>query len=125
MIFDTDVLIWFFRGNRKAAQAIDAAPNRCLSVVSYMELQQGARDKREAIAIKTFLKDFGFTTVAMSQNIGHRASIYVEEYSLAHGIGVADALIAATVVEESDVLLSGNAKHFKCIKELQLKAFRP
>jgi len=125
MIFDTDVLTWYLRGNRKAARAVDAEDARSISLVSYMELLQGARNKQEAHAIKGFLKDFGFTTLPLSENIGYRASIYVEEYALAHAIGVADALVAATAVEECESLLSANTKHFRCIKELQLKQFRP
>lgn len=125
MIFDTDVLIWFLLGNLKAARAIDAEEQRGISLVTYMELLQGSKNKQEARDIKAFLKDFGFSTLPLSQNIGHRASIYVEEYALSHSIGVADALVAATAVEENEVLLSANTKHFKCVQELQLKPFRP
>lgn len=125
MIFDTDVLIWFLRGNEKAAQAVDAADTRSISIVTYMELLQGARDKGESHQIKAFLKDFGFRTVPLTENIGHRASIYVEEYALATSIGVADALVAATAVEANDILLTGNVKHYKAVQDLQLKRFSP
>ena len=125
MIFDTDVLIWFLRGNAKAARAVDAEENRSISLVTYMELLQGSKNKQETHEIKAFLKDFGFSTLPLTENIGHRASIYVEEYALSHSIGVADALVAATAVEENEILLSANTKHFKCVKELQLKQFRP
>ena len=124
MIFDTDVLIWYLRGNIEAAVAIDDAADRAISLVTLMELVQGAKSKREAHQIKGFLKEFCFETLPLSERIGYRASIYVEEYSLSHGTGVADALVAATAVEENRVLLSGNLKHFKCIKDLQLTTFR-
>jgi predicted nucleic acid-binding protein len=125
MIFDTDILIWYLRGSVKAARAIDAAEGRAISLVTYMELLQGAKNKQEAHAIKGFLKDFGFATLPLSENIGHRASIYVEEYALSNGMGMADALVAATAVEDASILFSANTKHFKCVKELQLKQFRP
>lgn len=55
MIFDSDVLIWFLRGNQAAARAVNEARERSLSVVSYMELLQGARDRTEAVRIRNFL----------------------------------------------------------------------
>ena len=38
MIVDSEVLIWLLRGSRKAAQAIDEAEGKAVSVVTYMEL---------------------------------------------------------------------------------------
>lgn len=125
MLFDTDVLIWLLRGNSKAAKAVDDADTRALSVVSYMELLQGARDKREVKAIKGFLVDFRFWTLPLTENIGHRASIYMEEYGLSAGMSMADALIAATAVEVHEQLLTGNDRHYRPIQELVPKGFRP
>ena len=125
MLFDTDVLIWVLRGNAKAASAVDRAAARAVSVVTYMELLQGARDKAEVRAVKAFLADLAFAMLPVTDNIGHRASIYMEEYGLSVGMGLADALIAATAVEAHLPLLTGNRKHYKPIKELDLKPFRP
>jgi len=125
VIFDTDVLIWVFRGNAKAARAVDSAEARAVAIVTYMELLQGARDKRDVKAIKSFLADLGFRTLPLTENIGHRASIYMEEYGLSVRMSMADALIAATAVENHDVLLTGNQRHYRVIKELESKTFRP
>ena len=125
MIFDTDVLIWIFRGNAKAARALDRTDQRAVSVVTYMELLQGARDKREVKAIKSFLVDMGFSVLPLSENIGHRASIYMEEYNLSTSISMADALIAAAAIEANQQLFTTNDKHYKAIKELDIKRFRP
>ena len=125
MLFDTDVLIWVFRGNRRAARRVDSTEGRRISVVTYMELMQGARDRREVRAIKDFLTAQGIEVVPLSENVGHRASIYVEEYGLSMAISVADALIAATAVEYNLSLCTGNRKHYKPIKDLNLKVFRP
>jgi len=48
----------------------------------------------------------------------------VEEYARSHGVRADDALIAATATENNLVLCSSNAKHYKPIKNLQLKVFR-
>jgi predicted nucleic acid-binding protein len=125
MIFDTDIFIWVQRGNEKAAKLIEGAEVRCLSIQSYMELMQGAKNRQQHKYVKDFIAVFGFVVLPLSENIGHRALIYVEEYSLAAGMRAGDALIAATAVEHNLPLVSSNTKHFKPIKELQLKSFTP
>jgi hypothetical protein len=124
MVFDTDVIIWALRGSRRAASEIDKAESLALSVVSYMELTQGARNKTELRLTRAYLADLGFSILPLSENIGHRASIYLEEYALKSRLGIPDALIAATAVENKTQLCSGNAKHYKPIAEVNLKVFR-
>lgn len=125
MIFDTDVIIWCFRGNERAAAAIKEELEREISTVSLMELLQGARSKQEQKVIGKFLRDLSFSVIPLSENIGHRACIYVEEYCLKGGLQMADALIAATAVEHRKTLCSGNAKHYRVVSEIELKVFKP
>jgi len=125
MMYDTDILIWIQRGNQKAARLVEKDQQRALSIQSYMELLQGARDKADQKVVKDFIYAFDFQILPLSENIGHRALVYVEEYALAAGMRSADALIAATAVERNLVLVSSNTKHFKAVAELRLKAFRP
>lgn len=125
MIFDTDVLIWALRGNARAARTIDRAETLEVSIVGLMELMKGARDKRELRLTKSFLADLGFRVLPLSENIGHRASIYVEEFGLKSGLALADALVAATAVENGLILCTANARDYRAIGELQLKVFRP
>jgi predicted nucleic acid-binding protein len=125
MIFDTDVLIWVLRGNAKAAKAVDQSAQRGLSIVTAMELLQGARNKAEVRTIKAFLADLGFAMLPLTENIGHRGLVYMEEYGLSGSISMADALIAATAIEANRPLVTANDKHYRRIKELELIRFRP
>lgn len=125
MIFDTDIFIWIQRGNRKASQWVEAEEERYLSIQTYMELLQGAQNRQQHVYIRSFLKDFGFSTLPLTENIGHRAAVYMEEYSLAHGLRVGDAIIAATAAENNFTLCTSNVKHFQPIKDLRLKLFKP
>jgi len=125
MIFDTDVFIWVQRGNTKAASLMDKEKEKFLSVQSYMELLQGAKNRKQQDVTKSFLKEFGFKVLPLSENIGHRASVYIDSYSLSDGLKASDALIAATAAEENQILCSSNRKHFKCILDLKLKVFKP
>jgi len=124
MLFDTDVLIWVFRGNEEAARVIEEDPDRFLSVVSYMELLQGAQDRREIRLLKSFLSDLRFSLLPLTENIGHRASIYMEEFAPSAGLRVADALIAASAAEHRLALCTGDRRHFQAIRELELSVFR-
>ncbi len=125
MIFDTDILIWVQRGSTKAAKLIDDTEERLISIQTFMELLQGAKSKKQHKILKQFLSDFHFSVLPLTQNIGHRALIYVEEYSISHGMRAGDAIIAATAVENNLSLSSSNVKHFKAVKELTLKPFKP
>ena len=125
MIFDTDILIWIQRGNEKAARLVGGSAERYLSVLSYMELLQNATKKKQQQVVKNFLKEFGFQILPLTENIGHRAAVYMEEYSLSSGLRAGDAIIAAAAVENNTVLATGNREHFKLIKDLSLKMFRP
>ena len=125
MIFDTDIFIWIQRGSEKAARLMQRVESRFLSVQSYMELLQSAQNKTQHKYVKDFVSSFNFMVLPLTENIGHRASIYIEEYTLSSGLRSGDAIIAATAVESGMALVFSNAKHFKVIKDLELKVFKP
>lgn len=125
MLFDTDVLIWALRGSDAAARVIDADDDRRISAVNYMELIQGARSKREQAAIREFLDELGFAVLPITEDISHRAVIFIEEHALKSGIQLADALVFATACEHNLTLCSANQKHFRGIRSLNAKGFRP
>lgn len=125
MLFDTDVFIWIQRGNQKAARLVDREEERLLSVQTYLELLQDAQNKQQHEYTKNFLKELGFRILPLSENIGHRAAVYLEEYSLSHGLRAGDAIIAATAAEGNLTLCTSNTKHFKAIRDLKLRILRP
>ena len=124
-LFDTDVLIWLERGNLNAIKVIDHEVLRAVSVQTYMELMQCAQHKIQQKNVRDFLHEYSFKVLPFTENIGHRASIYIEDYSLSSGMRSGDAIIAATAIESNLELISGNKKHFKFIPGLNLKIFRP
>jgi len=124
MLFDTDIFIWVQKGNTNAAQLMETSKERYLSVQTYMELLQSAQNKKQHKQIKDFLAAFDFIIIPFTENIGHRACIYIEEYTLSNGIRAGDAIIAATAIENNLTLVTSNAKHFKTIRDLKLKVFK-
>ncbi len=125
MIFDTDILIWVQRGNEKAARLIDKTDERYISLQTYLELFQQASSKLQHKYTRDYLKSYNFSVLPLTEGIGSRAAIYIEEFSLSSGLLAGDALIAATAIENNMRLCTSNSKHFKAIHELDFKAFRP
>ena len=125
MIIDTDVMIWFFRGNQKAIDFVMDAMPFSISIVTYMELVQGMHSKRELTKMKKAFADMNVEIVPLSEEISLRASDYVEAYSLSHSVELADALIAGTCVVENDTLVTANDKHYRVVQGLQMTVFRP
>jgi predicted nucleic acid-binding protein len=125
MIFDTDILVWLQRGNQKAGEFFNSRSERYLSVQTYLELFQDAENKEQQAKVKRLLIDHSLGVLPIDENISHRAMTYILEYGLSHGLQAGDALIAATAVEHNMTLATGNAKHFRAIKGLQVKVFKP
>lgn len=125
MIFDTDIIIWFLRGNEKATDIVMQSGSFSISVVTYMELVQGMRNKQELEKMQKAFNTMDVQVIPINEKISFRASEYVERYSLSSSMELADALIASTCVELNETLFTANDKHYKVIQELSLKIFRP
>ncbi len=123
MIFDSDVLIWAFRGKESASKLLLSAETISISAVTYMELIQGVLNKQELLHIKKFLKVFEVQILDITPEITHKAMEFVENYSLSDSVELADALIAATTVENEETLCTANGKHYKCVPDLKLDVF--
>jgi len=125
MIIDTDVLIWYMKGNEKAFEVIDNSTTLFISVVTYMELVQGMRNKTELINLRKALLGWNAHILYISEEISAKAMFYVEQHYLSHSIQLADALIGATAIAYGFPLLTANDKHYKVLKDVQIEKFRP
>ena len=125
MLVDTDVIIWFLRGHAKAARVLEDLNNPVISVITYIELVQGMRNKAELRAFRATLRGWNIPIAPVNEDVCSRAVYYMEEYFLSGGLRLADALIAATAATMVLPLLTGNVKHYKAIKDLELKRFKP
>lgn len=125
MIIDTDVLIWYMRGNVKAKTYIEKISGFYISVVTYMELVQGMRNKRELTLLRSALRKWNAKILFINEDISAKAMFLVEQHYLANSLVLADALIAATAIANGLKLLTGNVKHYKVIKNLELDTFKP
>ena len=125
MIIDTDVLIWYLRGNNNAKKIINESIPFKISMVSYAELIQGIRDKKELKILQKYLKNWSTEIIQVNENISTRAMFLVEDFYLSHSLEFADAVIAATVLEKQEILLTANYKHYSFIPNIQINRFKP
>jgi len=125
MVIDTDVIIWYMKGNQKAYKTIENSKNFFISVVTYMELVQGMRNKKELNNLRKALHDWNSKILYISEEISVKAMFFVEQHYLSHSIQLADALIGATAVAYGLPILTSNDKHYKILKDIQIKKFRP
>jgi predicted nucleic acid-binding protein len=125
LIIDTDVLIWYLRGNTKAKEIVENNIPFSISVVTYMEIIQGMKNKEEFKLFQKQMLRWNTKIIQIDQEISSRAMFYVQEYSLSHSMMLADGLIAATVVQNSEILLTANDKHYKFIPTIECKNFNP
>jgi len=123
MVIDTDVLIWYMRGNEKAYRIVENTKHFCISVVTYMELVQGLRNKNELNHLRKALYGWKTEILYLSDAISAKAMFYVEQYFLSHSVRLADALIGATAIAYGLPVLTGNDKHYRIMKDLHVKKF--
>ena len=125
MLVDSDVLIWSMRGHAGAVNALSAISLLRMSVVTYMELAQGCRNKTELKQFKKALQLCKAVIEPLDDATSVLAAQLIDAYALSQNLRVADALIAATAMTRSLRLLTGNGKHFSKIDGLNIEVFTP
>jgi len=123
-LVDTDVMIWYLRGNEKARDLLHSL-DFCISSITYMELLQGMRNKQELKQFQKMIKSWNIKVVYIDEEISAKALFYMEEYFLSHSMELADSLIGATCTKYGLTLITANDKHYKILKDLDIKIFRP
>ena len=125
MLIDSDVLIWYIRGNKNAQKVITNNIPFKISVINYMEVIQGMKDKKELKSFQKYLKKWSVDIIQINENISTKAMFLVENYFLSSSLELGDAIIASTALENQEILLTGNDKHYKFIPNIQIQKFKP
>jgi len=117
-LLDTDVLVDFFRGHSKAVTFVNAnSPQIILSSIVVAELYAGVKGDAEQAALDDFISLF--RVVPVSAEIAKIGGLYRRNYGKSHGIGLADAILAATAEVEDAQLKTLNAKHYPMLRGLR------
>ena len=118
-IIDTDVIIDYLRGNRKAVQFLKSFEGElCVSAITTAELYSGIKSDEEEKDLNYFLSLF--TVYPVNNEIAKFGGSLRNKWHQSHGMGLADALIAATAEMNDMKLISLNRKHFGMLENLEV-----
>ncbi len=119
-LVDTDVLIDFLRGHPIAVRFVNEHGDRIIiSAMSVAELYAGVRGdfyEAEQLALASLLDLF--PVVPVSSGIASTGGLFRRDYGRSHGVGLADAVIAATAVSSDALLKTLNTKHYPMFEGL-------
>lgn len=121
MLIDTTIFIDLFRGKNPAKQyLLDLKEAIKISRVVQMELVFGSRSKREMSLIKKQLASLGVEIIEVDSEISKLAGKLLEEKFHSNGLGIMDAIIAATAISQGEKLATHNIKHFQFIDQMKV-----
>ena len=118
LLLDTDVLVDFLRGQPDAVAYVKSEADRIsLSAIVVAELYAGARDDDDLRRLDDLMSLF--PVIPVTADLARAAGLLKRDYSKSHGVGLADAVIAATAEALEAELKTLNVKHYPMLKGLQ------
>lgn len=117
LLIDTDVLIDYLRGRPEAVSYLESLTGQLLiSAMTVAELHAGVREGEEREALDSFVASFEI--VPVTQAIASVGGLRRRDYGKSHGVGLADAIIAATAEVKQAELVTLNKKHFPMLENV-------
>jgi predicted nucleic acid-binding protein len=119
VLIDTDVLIDYLRGQPQAVSYLeDEEATLHVSAITLGELYAGVREGRERSALESFITAFLILSVEPETAI--QGGLLCRDYRKSHGVGLADALVAATAMQHELELVTLNQKHYPMLKSVRV-----
>lgn len=118
-LLDTSIIVDYLR-NRPAAVAYletTTAP-QALTAIVVSELYGGVREGTERTALDTLIS--AYPVWPLTQAIAKEGGLLWRQYRPSHGVGLADALLAATALVHGATLVTLNRKHFPMLQNLKV-----
>jgi predicted nucleic acid-binding protein len=117
MLIDTDVLIDYLRGLDQAQNFIASLPEQVyISAITVAELHVGVRNGKERATLTEFLDTL--ETIALDTELAAEGGLIRRDYGKSHGIGLNDALIAATALKNRLQLVTLDGERYPMVKNV-------
>jgi predicted nucleic acid-binding protein len=118
MLVDTDILIDFLCGYNKAISFIEKFSSQIiLSPIVVAELYARVKGSDELAALDNFISQFH--VIPITSDIAKVGGLYKRDFNKSHGVGLADAILAATAENEKVELKTLSVKHYPMISGLK------
>lgn len=117
LVVDTDVLIDYLRDRPPAVQFLEGTERPlAVSAVTVAELYVGVREGEERQRLDAFVS--AFEVLGLDRQVAVVAGLWRRQYGPSHGMGLADALIAASVEAAGATLVTLNRRHFPMLPQV-------
>jgi predicted nucleic acid-binding protein len=118
VLIDADVMIDYLRGVPAAGAFVNSLGDRAvLSSLTVAELCAGVKGEQELAFLDEVTSRFPI--LPLTTEIGRAGGLLRRDYGKSHGVGLNDALAAATAMSEGADLATLNVKHFPMFKGLK------
>ncbi len=119
ILVDTDVLIDFLRGHEAARDFVAQLPEQVfISAITVAELHVGVRNGKERNALNDFLGTLQI--LPLDAETAAEGGLLRRGYGSSHGVGLNDALIAATALRHKLELCTLNQKHYPMMQDVRV-----
>lgn len=118
LVVDTDVLVDFLRGHAKAVSFVKSNSTRIvLPSIVVAELYAGVKGDAELRVLEDLVSLFD--VIPLSHEIAKAGGLFRRDYGPSHGVGLADAIVAATAKFADAKLKTLNVRHYPMLKGLR------
>ena len=118
-LVDTDVWIDFLRGVPEAVDFVEQLPDIvCISAISIAELYAGVREGKEREVLGDLLTSLKI--ISLDDVGAAHGGLIRRDFGKSHGVGLSDALIAATALQHDCQLYTLNVKHYPALPKAQV-----
>ncbi len=115
ILIDTCILIDYLRNRPEAVAYFDSIEEvPYLSAITVGELYGGVREGEDRTALKELVSSARI--IPISEEIAREGGLYRRNYHKSHGVGIADAIIAASADSVRAKVITRNIKHFPMAK---------
>jgi len=111
VLIDTDVLIDYLRGYPQSVEYLEGLTDiPYVSALTVAELFAGVKGNKEKEKLESLIETF--SVIELNRESARLGGLFLRDHGKSHGVGLADALIAATAKLHGLTLITLNIKHF-------------